>query len=165
MKITYIKFQHVLRILIVTILLLSGLQACDEHQTILIIEVEGGCMRVGPNCPRYELRMDGSYDVYRQGEPEIVKTAQLDQALVNEWLIITEITDLNELREKLGEGSCNACIDGVDFKYTVVGKVEKITFDSQKEDFYNNKEPFFLQTHKLRDAMRINAPLETKHRH
>lgn len=119
----------------------------------------------GPNCPRYELRKDGSYDVYRLTEPEVAATAQLDSELVEKWITLVKSTDFEKMKARLGEGTCNACIDGTDFTYEVSTKTKSIILDSQKEDFHNNNEPFFEMTKQLFDEMRINTPLEMKFRH
>jgi len=142
----------------------KGVSAEEIQRPVLIIEATGGCFMGGPNCPRYELRKDGSFSLVRLNENKIEKEASLDPKMVIEWIRLVENTDISAMIAKLGPGTCNSCIDGVDFKYEVNTQRNQFTLESTEVDFFKNQEPFFSQTEKILRAMMGTAKLEIKKR-
>lgn len=130
-------------------------------QKILIILNNGGCIRMGPNCPRYELMRDGSFTVHRGDDTEISESGNIEGALVNRWVDLVNKTNFAELRSRLGKGECKACYDGVDFTYTIFKSDAPIVFNSQENDF-SESEAFFILSEKIHAAMNMASSLEIK---
>lgn len=97
----------------------------------LIVVESGGCVRTGPNCAIYTLYTNGRYELSRHRNfsvtsaleadtREIETTGQLDAGTLNSWLEFTENEDFSVLRDRLAEGACAGCFDGIDYLYSVI---------------------------------------------
>ena len=131
----------------------------SNHQLVFIIETNGGCIRMGPNCPRYELYSDGEFNVYRSNATEAANNGIIDSELVNSWIELAKATDFNALKSRLSKGECKACYDGVDVLYAILPESKKIVLNSREYEF-SSEEIFFQVSQKLIDSMRQTAPLE-----
>ena len=71
----------------------------------------------GPNCSRYVLYGDGSFELFRLGgqgplEPEASGT--IDQTLATTIHWAASAADFAALRDRLPPGYCAGCVDGID---------------------------------------------------
>ena len=130
---------------------------------IFSIETTGGCMMMGPNCPRYELMRDGSFMVHRGDASEVSRTGKIEQTLVDNWMALIRDTNFKELQSRLGDGECRACFDGIDFTYSVFKNEMAIVLNSRELEF-SQLEAFFILSEQIRRAMSVAAPLELKTR-
>ena len=130
-------------------------------QKVFIISSNGGCIRMGPNCPRYMLMGDGSFTVYRGDATEISASGKIESSLVESWVTLVNKTNFAELRSRLDKGECKACYDGVDITYTIFKGEKSIVLNSQENDF-SQKEVFFTLSDEIHRAMQDAAPLEVK---
>jgi hypothetical protein len=80
---------------------------------VVTVIQDGGCVMMGPNCPTYEISSDGSVALYRSGG-EFVDQATIDLALVDAIVAELATTDLATLRQRLPQGECQGCYDGID---------------------------------------------------
>lgn len=135
----------------------------QQAELILTIDTNGGCMMMGPNCPRYELMSDGSFKVLRQAAGEIANSGQVDMQLVEQWLNVANKTDFKALLASLGEGECRACYDGVDVNYTILPQSKNINITSTEYEFSPTQD-FFRVSNAVHVAMREAAPLSIKSR-
>lgn len=88
----------------------------NPNATVLFVESSGGCAQLGPNCARIVVRGDGTVEAYRitaQGS-ELVDSGSIDRGLVNGLHREVSSTDLPALHQRLPEGECRGCVDGVD---------------------------------------------------
>jgi hypothetical protein len=112
---------------------------------VLIYEATGGCQMMGPNCPRYEVFADGRVEIYRGGENEPAEvTGTVDAETVAAFLATAdrEASDFDAFVERLGEGTCLACLDGVDILLDVKINGKSQSLNSTVVSF-DSSEPFF----------------------
>ncbi len=160
-----IKLTKIISGLIIALNIKQSTLASEPVQgPVFIIEATGGCYMGGPNCPRYELREDGSFSLFRVNEETVEKTADIDKEQVTQWMDLIETTDIPAMIARLGPGSCNSCFDGVDFKYEINTQSKSFTLESTKVDFFENHEPFFAQSEKILRIMMDSARLDIKKR-
>lgn len=94
-----------------------------DAEIVLVYREDGGCEMMGPNCLTYRLWSDGSADVTRtatlaDGGP-VEATATIPQALADKIADLAAGTDFDALTAGLEEGSCQACVDGIDVSLTI----------------------------------------------
>jgi len=134
-----------------------------SDSVVFVISTNGGCLMMGPNCPRYELKPSGSFKVYRGDDAQVATTGKLKTALINQWLDVVGKTDFDQLRAGLGAGECRACFDGIDMTYTIFPNSQSIIFASNEHEFSESEE-FFKVSEILMRTMALAAPLEIKSR-
>ncbi|MEN9646043.1 MAG: hypothetical protein RL238_2712 [Actinomycetota bacterium] len=103
----------------------------------------GGCEVLGPNCPTWSVWDDGTVQVWRTavgGEPEI--TGTIPVATVAAWQAVAADIDLTALRDEVGQGSCNSCVDGADIVVTVHRADGELVLDSTDLAFDPEHEVF-----------------------
>jgi hypothetical protein len=112
---------------------------------LLQADLIGGCFMMGPNCARYVIASDGTVEVYRLGNdaPELLWTATIDTSLAEDVAGALAAADLDEVRSRLGPGTCNACVDGIDTVLTFFVGGEEVVFDSAQVEF-DTAEPVFI---------------------
>lgn len=119
---------------------------------VLVVQESGGCSMVGPNCRTISFKVDGSVDI-SYGEAESVSESTLvDPALIARWLEVTASTDFDSLVDRLPEGECKGCSDGIDLVLGVQLEDRTVDLDSQAVRFVPT-EPFFTATTSLMDAV------------
>ncbi len=137
----------------------AALPAADA--TVAVVEFTGGCFMGGPNCSRYEVRGDGSFDLFRLGigaptAPEI--TGRIDPDLVVDLYATAAATDLEALRRRLAPGQCWGCVDGIDTSLTVVVEGAASSFSSVDVAF-DLEEPLFAAAERVTKALTAAADL------
>lgn len=128
--------------------------------TVAVVEFTGGCFMGGPNCSRYEVRGDGSFDLFRVGmgastAPEV--TGRIDPDLVAD-LYAAAATDLEALRRRLAPGQCWGCVDGIDTSLTVMVAGATASFSSIEVSF-DLEEPLFAAADRMMKALTAAADL------
>lgn len=121
----------------------------------------GGCMMAGPNCARYEARVDGTVETFRGGNAGVEATGSVDPDLVAAWRDALLAEDIDALRARVGEGELTAAFDGVD--YAVSDPVSGIELSSVATAF-DRSEPIFAAAFGLVEAAAAAAPLEIQMR-
>ncbi|RPI22582.1 MAG: hypothetical protein EHM57_05095 [Actinobacteria bacterium] len=113
-------------------------------QPLLQADLIGGCFMMGPNCVRYVIYDDASVEAHRLGNeaPELLWVAAIDESLVADLDAALAGADLEELRSRLGPGTCNACVDGIDTVLTITRDGAETVFDSAQVEF-ETSEPVF----------------------
>ncbi len=129
--------------------------------TVAVVEFTGGCFMGGPNCSRYEVRGDGSFDLFRLGmgaatAPEV--TGRIDPDLVADLYAIAAATDLEALRRRLAPGQCWGCVDGIDTSLTVVVEGATSSFSSIEVSF-DLEESLFAAADRMMKALTAAADL------
>ena len=118
--------------------------------TVLVVRESGGCFMAGPSCRTISIMGDGAVTI-AWGEPESInETTLVDPALVANWLEIAEATDFEALVQRLPEGECNACVDGIDLVFEL--QHHGVVLDSTVIKFVST-EPFFAATNSLIEAV------------
>ncbi|MGH8911563.1 MAG: hypothetical protein ACRDVD_03550 [Acidimicrobiia bacterium] len=136
--------------------------AASGPATITIIQ-EGGCQMMGPNCPTYELDRDGTFRLFRTGDPAVVTESQIDAATTAEvWDQLAEV-DIAALIERAGPGSCQACVDGIDTVISYTVGTEEVSLASTAIAF-DTGEPFFAVINEAIEAMGATAPMPIEQR-
>ena len=137
----------------------TGELAGDE--VVFIWSETGGCAMGGPNCARYEVRVDGATETFREGSDEVAASGSVDSTLVVAWLDALLSEDIDALRDRVGEGELTAAFDGVDF--TVADPISGIELSSVATAF-DQSEPVFAAAFDLAAAAAAAAPLEIETR-
>jgi hypothetical protein len=112
---------------------------------VLIYEATGGCQMMGPNCPRFEVYADGTVEIFRAGENEPAEaTGSVDAAAVAAFFAVADVeaADFDTFVGGLGEGTCQACLDGVDIQLDVKLNGASESLNSSVVSF-DPGEPFF----------------------
>ena len=135
----------------------------DNKTPLLVTSESGGCVRIGPNCARHTLYLDGTVTVERVSVGAVETTGQIDTGQVDSLVAQIIATDFTELRNRLAEGTCSGCVDGVDYEYDFRSGTESIVFSSIEYRF-DNAEPLFALANGTVDAMRNAARLEIQTR-
>jgi len=110
----------------------------------MIISENGGCFMMGPNCRTFGMWSDGTAAVYRmetdlpadtldQSEAEAV--ASIGTELAAHLTAISDATDFDDLEARLGPGTCNACVDGIDYLLTLYTDAGPRHFSSNEFEF------------------------------
>jgi hypothetical protein len=107
---------------------------------VVTVVQDGGCMMMGPNCPTYEISSDGSVALYRSGA-EQVDQSTIDTALVDAIVAESAGTDLDALRQRLPQGECQGCYDGIDTTFVY----QEATFSGVDVELVAS-EPLFAAT-------------------
>ena len=93
------------------------LSPAEDTAAVLTVEWTGGCWMGGPNCSRYVLYGDGSFELFRldgQEPLELEASGTIDQSLATMVNEVASGTDLAALRDRLPPGYCAGCVDGID---------------------------------------------------
>lgn len=85
-------------------------------ESVLTVETSGGCAQIGPNCFTISIMGDGTVEAYRIGpdQPALVDTGSIGREMVVALHRLASSTDLNALYQRLPEGECRGCYDGID---------------------------------------------------
>jgi len=126
----------------------------------VVIDQTGGCFQMGPNCVRYEISADGTLTGYRLGSenPESFGTVTLGAAAVANLAAALAATDLEALAARLGPGTCQACVDGIDTIVTFTVADTAVAFDSATVHF-DPAEPMFAALANLQGVAAEALPL------
>lgn len=104
----------------------------------------------GPNCRTISIMADGAVDIAWGEDGTIQESTLIDPALIAGWLEVADGTDFDSLVERLPEGECNGCFDGIDLVLEL--QHHDVVLDSQIVEFVPT-EPFFAATYSLVDAV------------
>ena len=130
---------------------------------MITVTQEGGCQMMGPNCPTYELDRDGTFRLFRTGDPQVVTEAQIDAATAAEvWEQLSEV-DIAALIDRAEPGSCQACVDGIDTVISYTVGTEEVNLASTAIAF-DTGEPFFAVINEAIEAMGETAQLPIEER-
>lgn len=130
-----------------------------EPEVVLRYEAIGGCQMMGPNCPTYEVYDDGTVTIARTGEnqpPEITGSIPADEILA--FLDGAASIDFVALADRVGPGTCQSCVDGVDTMITMELPSGEVTLDSTVVNF-DPAEPFFADLETLMTDVRAVGEL------
>ena len=112
-------------------------------------EAIGGCQMMGPNCATYVIYSDGAVEVYRTGENEPAElTGMLPAGEIDAFLAGAADIDFEALAARVGPGTCNACVDGIDVVLTMELPSGEVQLDSTVVNF-DPAEPFFTDVETL----------------
>lgn len=115
----------------------------DPERTVVAIEQSGGCVMMGPNCSTYVVRANGRVDLYRTGEPDTpVDSTSVEEALVTNLERQISETDFVTLRNRLPQGECQGCSDGIDRTFVFSTPSGLVSFDSIETELVLS-EPLF----------------------
>ncbi len=117
---------------------------------VLVVRESGGCFMAGPNCRTISIMGDGTVLIAWDESESINESTLIDPALVTSWLEIADATDFNALVNRLPEGECKGCFDGIDLVFEL--QHHDIVLDSQVVGFVAS-EPFFAATNSLIDSV------------
>jgi len=142
-----------------------------DPELLMVISENGGCLMMGPNCRTFGLWSDGTAAVYRGGTGLPVDTLDQDSAadvaiigaeLATRLATISNTTDFDALVERLEPGSCQACVDGIDYWLTLHTEAGARQLSSN-EFAFDQAEPLFQAVGEVLTAMseRLQLPLET----
>jgi len=126
---------------------------------------------MGPNCRTFGLWSDGIAAVYRQpGELPIggldqdaaVDVSVIDAELATQLIAIANVTDFDDLEARLNPGSCQACVDGIDYQFTLHTNAGPRYFTSNEFEF-DQSEPLFQAVDNALTAMaeKLQLSVET----
>ena len=123
----------------------SVLPPPEASAVVLTVDWTGGCWMGGPNCSRYVLYGDGSFDLFRLDgreplEPEASGT--IDQTLATTIYEVASTADFAALRDRLLGGYCAGCVDRIDTTL-VFGKGESGASFSSVAFELDSTEPLF----------------------
>lgn len=129
----------------------------SEPVTLVLSYAEvGGCDWAGPNCPTYQLWSDGTIEVLRSsldgsgGTPE--DSAVIEAALATKIQRLARELPADFL-DTLPEGSCQACVDGIDVAIVVhLGTDERFSISSVAHTVPWN-DPLFATISVVREQM------------
>ena len=131
-----------------------------SRRPVLVYDTTGGCLVLGPNCPRYVVYDDGTVELFRSGEPgPPVEQASIPATSVTAWLDQVSQIDVDALIARLPPGSCQSCVDGIDVILQVQRASGPVTFDSTVVAF-DPAEPFFADLEALMAQVRAAAELQ-----
>lgn len=142
----------------------SGDTATPSHSVVLRYETTGGCLMMGPNCATYVVYSDGTVEVYRTGEnapAEVV--GSIPEAEVAAFLDSVDDTDFEALAAEVGPGTCNACVDGIDYIVTLTLADGPIELDSTIVNFDLTND-FFANVETLMEDVRAVGELAIQQR-
>lgn len=137
-----------------------------EAELVLTVKESGGCARMGPNCGARFLFSDGTVEAARnEGETTtaVEVTASIDRELTQNLITIIENEDFESLRQSLPVGSCQGCVDGVDFEYIINSEPEDIIFSSIQHQF-DTSTNFFATAEVVYRGMKEVTPLVLRRR-
>jgi len=138
--------------------------AAAERSVVLRYETTGGCLMMGPNCATYVVYSDGTVEIYRTGENAPAEiTGAIPEAEVAAFLDSVKDTDFEALAAEVGPGTCNACVDGIDYKLSLTLADGPVELDSTivNFDFTND---FFANVETLINDVRAVGELEIQQR-
>jgi len=120
---------------------------------MLVVSEHGGCYMAGPNCRTMSFWADGRVSVI-VGEPDdrAEESSVIDATFTATWLDIATSTDLVALVERLPEGECRGCVDGIDLELQLTLDGQTSTLDSTTVEFVQS-EPLFAATTELIEAI------------
>ena len=140
----------------------TSLPGASAPAMITVIQ-QGGCQMMGPNCSTYELDREGTFRLFRTGDPQVVTEAQIDAATAAEvWEQLSEV-DIAALIDRAEPGSCQACVDGIDTVISYTVGTEEVSLDSTAIAF-DSGEPFFAVISEAIEAMGETAPMPIEQR-
>ncbi len=128
--------------------------AAEPIPVVAVVE-DGGCAMMGPNCMTALVWSDGTVHLHRSralsgpdpisalvaAEPELVLA--VPSAPIDAFRETVAAADLERLRARLGPGTCNACVDGIDLTVHAATASGVVTFSSAQVRF-EPSEPFFV---------------------
>jgi hypothetical protein len=137
---------------------------------VAVIRDSGGCVQMGPNCAIYVIWNDGSVAVHRSDETNTTGLPPVDSAEISGTIPVEVVdrlaaaiaaTDFDELRARLGEGSCQGCVDGIDTEITFYTQSSEETISSIEFEF-DPSDPLFVAVDDVRMtiALTIVLPIE-----
>ncbi len=131
---------------------------------MLRYETTGGCLMMGPNCATYVVYSDGTVEIYRTGEnapAEVV--GSIPAAELSAFVDSVKDTDFQGLVGKVGPGTCNSCVDGIDIKATIALSDGPIELDSTVVNF-DLSHSLFANLESLMEDVRAVGELELQQR-
>ena len=103
----------------------------DPENIVVTVEQTGGCVMMGPNCPTYVVRANGRVDLYRTGNLDTpVDSTIVEEALITDLQEQISKTDFAALRDRLAQGECQGCYDGIDTTFVFSTPSGVSSFDS-----------------------------------
>lgn len=155
--------------LLLSALVVLTLAACGqdaaapvEGPTAVTIIENGGCAMMGPNCATWTLSPDGSFTLSRTGEDGVVAESSISAETAQELFDEIASTDMETFIASLGEGSCQACVDGIDTRVEIEGPAGQTVLDSTEVGF--DESPLFVLMDEVRSAMQEAAELPIEQR-
>jgi hypothetical protein len=129
---------------------------------VFTVELDGGCMMMGPNCAGYRFFSDGTVELYRtnQDTDAAEHDSTIDMSLVSAVSEELGSVDLTELRAMLPEGECRGCYDGIDTTYIYERTDGQTEFDSTKVELLSSIPLFGATETALLAAQEALAQLE-----
>lgn len=120
---------------------------------------------MGPNCATFVIYSDGAVEVYRTGENEPAElTGILPAGEIDAFIAGAAEIDFEALAARVGPGTCNACVDGIDVVLSLKLPDGDVQLDSTVVNF-DPAEPFFTDVETLvADAAAATGelPIETR---
>lgn len=141
-----------------------------EAELVMTISELGGCNWMGPNCRTFGLWSDGTAAVYRFSaelptesldRDEAVDVAAVGTALADELMGIANTIDFDELESRLAPGSCQACVDGIDYVLTL-HTASGTRHLSSNEFRFDQTEPLFAAVDETLTAMSETLQFEVQ---
>lgn len=129
----------------------ASTQPPDTEPATVTIAQDGGCQVMGPNCPTFEIDRDGTLRLYRTGQADVVSETTVDPIVIEELWEQIGTVDIADLSARVGPGTCQACVDGVDTVITYSMGGEEIRLDSTVIAF-DSSEPFFAVVNETLEA-------------
>lgn len=123
----------------------------------IVLAHTGGCMMAGPNCPVWHVAADGSFEVRRLAGDDLLSadvegTGQVDDALVSQVREAAAQALADDLLDRIGPGTCNGCVDGIDLLVAVATDDGVLAMDSMEHDF-DDRHPIFGALGNLEDQL------------
>jgi hypothetical protein len=114
----------------------------SEPVPLIVISEVGGCFMLGPNCATTLVMSDGSFGVFRTDPAKVSEVSlAISDAEYTGSVQIADLgrsiasTDFDELRQSLGPGTCNGCVDGIDLVVRIFTASGTEDLDSQQLAF------------------------------
>ncbi|MCP4305343.1 MAG: hypothetical protein GY788_10790 [bacterium] len=144
--------------------------ALAEPVPLVIVAEIGGCFMMGPNCTTTLVMSDGSFGVFRTDPADVlavpgnVADAEIvGQTDVAGLATAIAATDFGELKNTLGAGTCEACVDGIDTTVRFFTGDGPIELDSVEFEF-DTALALFEHMEDVQSAIRGGGDLELKQR-
>lgn len=115
----------------------------EQTEPVLVVVESGGCHQAGPLCRTLTFFADGTATVdWPEEADQAQQSYDLDPEVIGRWIDVVVATDLDVLVDSLPEGSCQGCVDGVDYTMTIDVAGTTTTLDSMVVEFVRD-EPLF----------------------
>ena len=117
----------------------------EQTEPVLVVVESGGCYQAGPLCRTLTFFADGTATVdWPEEADQAQQSYDLDPEVIGRWIDVVVSTDLDALVDSLPEGSCQGCVDGVDYTMTIDVAGTTATLDSMVVEFVRD-EPLFTE--------------------